>query len=196
MDRSAALEDDIREKAEKLGLFCDKILNCHVIVEAPHLHHRKGKLYHIRISFTVPGGEIVVKHEPKRIVGSLSLAQKLPDLKLMATREPSKYAAHKDIYVTIRDAFDAARRKLQDYTRARRGAVKAHEPASHGRVSRLFRERGFGFLETQDGSIIYFHRNSVLNPGFDRLRVGSKVHFAQEQGEKGAQASTVRISGR
>jgi cold shock CspA family protein len=71
--------------------------------------------------------------------------------------------------------------------------VKATFP--RGRVIRLFREEGYGFLETPDGREIYFHRNSVLHPGFDRLEIGTEVRFAEEEGEKGPQASTVAIVG-
>lgn len=184
------------EKSEKLGAFYDRIMNCRVIVEAPHRHHRKGKLYHIRIHLAVPGGEVTVKHEPKRIVGSLARRQKTQEVAPATTREPSKYAAHKDIYVALRDAFDAVRRKLQDYARTRRGAVKVHEPLAEGEISRLFKDEGFGFLEGRDGREIYFHKNSVLGTGFSRLQLGSRVFFAEEQGEKGPQASTVRVSGR
>lgn len=193
---SATIDASVMEKAEKLGVFYDRIMSCRVILEAPHRHHQKGKLYHIRINLAVPGGEVTVKHEPKRIVGSLALRQKIPEVALTATREPSKYSAHGDIYVALRDAFDAARRKLQDYARARRGAVKVHEPLADGRVTRLFKEEGFGFLEGHDGREIYFHKNSVLEPGFSRLRVGNKVFFVEEQGKRGPQASTVRVSGR
>jgi len=97
--------------------------------------------------------------------------------------------------VTLRDAFDAARRKLQDYAR-RRGAVKALEARPHGRVSRMFQEKGYGFLETPDGREVYFHRNSVLELGFDHLQVGDRVYFAEGEGEKGPQASTVRLAGK
>ncbi len=63
-------------------------------------------------------------------------------------------------------------------------------------VARLDPSGEFGFLETADGREIYFHRNSVLNGGFARLAVGSRVTFAEELGEKGAQASTVRLLGK
>jgi cold shock CspA family protein len=62
-----------------------------------------------------------------------------------------------------------------------------------GRIVRLDPERGFGFLVSADGSEIYFHRNSVLGDKFSRLSVGSKVAFVAEDGDKGPQASTVRI---
>jgi len=111
---------------------------------------------------------------------------------LEESRELSKYAVHDDIQLTIRDTFDAARRKLQDYARRRRGVVKLHEGAPHARVTKLFPEEGFGFLETADGREVYFHENSVLDSGFGGLEVGAEVHFAEEQGEKGPQATTVR----
>ena len=165
MPPSQAVEAQVRERAAKLDLFCEKIMACRVVVEAPHRRHHKGKLYHVRIDMTVPGGELVVK------------------------REPGQHAAHEDPYVAIRDAFDGARRR-------RRGDTKQHEPARAARVSRLFPQEGFGFLETADGREIYFNKNSVLGGGFDRVEIGSEVAFAEEQGEKGPQASTVRLLGK
>ena len=55
---------------------------------------------------------------------------------------------------------------------------------------------GFGFLKTSDGREVYFHRNSVLNDAFPRLKVGTRVTFAEEEGDKGPQASTVRLEGK
>ena len=172
MPPSEAIEAHIRERATKLDAFSDRIMSCRVVVEAPHRHHHKGKLYHVRIDMTVPGGELVVN------------------------REPSKHASHKDVYVAIRDAFGGARRKLQDYVRRQRGQVKLHEPTPLARVSRLFPQDGFGFLETADGREIYFHKNSVLGGGFAHMEVGSEVYFAEEKGEKGPQASTVKLVGK
>lgn len=172
MAPSEAIETNIRDKAAKLESFYEKIMGCRVLVEAPHRHHRKGKLYHVRIDVTLPGGEIVIN------------------------REPSRHASHKDVYVAIRDAFAATRRKLQDFARRRRGALKTHEPAPLGRVAKIFPQKRFGFLETTDGREIYFHGNSVLEPGFDRLEVGTEVNFTEEQGVDGPQASTVKFAGR
>jgi ribosome-associated translation inhibitor RaiA len=104
VDQSDAVEADIRAKAEKLDQFYSQILSGRVLVEASHRHHHKGNLYRIRIELEVPDGEIVV------------------------TRDPADNHAHEDIYVTVRDAFDAARRQLQDYAAKRRGDVKHHEP--------------------------------------------------------------------
>jgi cold shock CspA family protein len=54
----------------------------------------------------------------------------------------------------------------------------------------------FGFLETGDGREIYFHRNSVLENGFSRLNVGARVTYVEEMGDKGPQASTVKLMGK
>ena len=76
------------------------------------------------------------------------------------------------------------------------GKVKLHEVDAHGRVSKISAEEDFGFIATPDGREIYFHRNSVIDNAFDRLSVGSEVRFAEELGEKGAQASTVYLIGK
>jgi len=196
MPSSEAVEAAIREKAEKLEEFHSGIIGCKVVVEEPHRHHHRGRLYHVRIDLTLPGAEIVVKHEPKRVEVKQSGTNETPEGILAETHEPSKYAAHEDVYVAIRDAFDVMRRRLQDYARRERGATKLHNSQALGRVTKLFPEDGYGFLETQDGDEVYFHQNSVLEPGFRHLEVGSAVHFAQEQGEKGPQASTVKIAGK
>jgi ribosomal subunit interface protein len=162
---SEAAEADIRAKAANLDTYYDGIMGCRVVVEGLMRHHRKGP-FTVRINVSVPGTELVVDRH-----------------------------ADEDLYVAIRDAFDAARRRLEDYARRQRGAVKSHEEAYLARVSRLFPEEGYGFLETPDGREIYFHRHSVLHPGFDRLAIGTEVRFVEEPGEKGPQASTVAIAG-
>ncbi|MGH9854357.1 MAG: cold shock domain-containing protein, partial [Blastocatellia bacterium] len=160
---------------------------CRVMVEMPHQHRQRGKRFHIRIDLTLPGGEIVVKHEP-------SLHGSIQQIETEKRRKGQEIAApHKDIYVAIRDAFKATRRQLQDYARKQGGAVKHHKLAPHARVSRLFPEEDYGYLETPEGGEIYFHKNSVLNDGFDKLAVGTQVSFVEEAGDKGPQASTVRI---
>jgi ribosomal subunit interface protein len=92
IDQTPALETKIREKAGKLGQFYDRIVDLHVTIESPERRHHKGKLYNVHVHLHVPGEELVV------------------------TREPSE-----DLYVALRDAFDAARRQLLDYVDRRRG---------------------------------------------------------------------------
>lgn len=172
MEPSAAVEAKVRERAEKLAHYYEPIMSCRVVVEAPHKHHHKGGLYHVRIDLTVPEGELVVSHERAR------------------------HHAHEDVYVAVRDAFDAARRQLEDYARRQRGQVKAHEEVPHGRISQLFPEEHYGKIETPDGKEVYFHKNSVLNADFDKLEIGTEVRFDEEEGERGPQASTVKVVGK
>jgi len=186
MDRSEAVEARVREEVAKLETFYSPIMRCRVVIELPHKHQKKGDLYHVRIDITVPGAELVVKREP-----SLHASLRQVDTE-KRSKSYEAQAAHKDVYVVIRDAFREARRQLQDYARRVRGQVKTHTPRADGRVSKLFPDQGYGFLETAEGSEIYFHKNSVLNGAFNRLSIGSRVTFAEEEGDKGTQASTVR----
>jgi len=170
MDPSDAVEARVRERAAKLDRFYDRIMGCRVVIESPHRRHHQGKLFHVRIDLTVPGGEFAV------------------------TREPAEHHAHEDVFVAVRDAFDALQRQLEDFARRQRGDLKAHAGLPAGRVSRLFPDEGYGFIEAAGGIEIYFHKNSVLDDAFDRMKVGSAVEFVEEQGEKGPQASTVRVT--
>ncbi len=196
MPPSPAIEENIREKAAKLDELHDGIMGCRVAVEAPHRHHHKGKAYVVRIDLTVPGGELVINREPKRLVAKKANGADDPERDFAELHEPSKHAAHEDLYVAIRDAFNAAGRKLQNHARRRRGQVKAHEPQPVARIASLLPMEDHGFLLTPDGREVYFHRNSVLAPGFDRLEIGHEVYFAEELGDKGPQASTVRLAGK
>ncbi|GAB4483711.1 MAG: ribosome-associated translation inhibitor RaiA [Thermodesulfovibrionales bacterium] len=157
-----AIRTEITKKSEKLENCTDRITRCRVVVDSPHRHSHEGMLYNILIDLAVPGHEIVIKREP-----------------------------NEDIYVAIRDSFDAARRQLEQFVRRQRGDVKHHVDTPFGRITKLFEDRGYGFISTPDGREIYFHRNSVLKGGFPRLRTGMDVRFTEEEGEKGPQASSV-----
>jgi cold shock CspA family protein len=173
MEPSQALEARIREKAAKLERFEGDILRCHVTVEAPHQHHRQGHLYTARVEVFVPRGDVLVTHESPRD------------------------HAHEDPHVAVRDAFNVAVRLLEDHARKLDGRVKQHEaPQLRGRVARFEAEEGYGFIETSDGQEVYFHRNSLVGGGFERLQVGDEVRLAVAQGEKGPQASTVHRVGK
>jgi ribosomal subunit interface protein len=172
LEHSDAIEAKIRQCAAKLDKFCDRIISCQVVVEAPHRHHHKGNLYHIRLNLTLPQGEVVIK------------------------RDPAQDHAHEDVYVAIRDAFAAAERQLKDTQKIHRHEVKTHDVPSHGHVITVLPEEGYGFIQTSDGQELYFHENSLLNGRIRDLPVGSDVRFVQELGEKGPQASSVRLMGK
>ena len=93
----------------------------------------------------------------------------------------------------IRDAFDAVRRQLEDYTRRRRQDVKSHPVARTARVSKLFPAQDYGFLETPDRRQVYFHRNSLIDVDFAHLDIGTEVAYVEEQGEQVPQAARVTV---
>ncbi|NQW11254.1 MAG: HPF/RaiA family ribosome-associated protein [Alphaproteobacteria bacterium] len=173
-DRSEAVEAKVRERAEGLDKYFGHITSCRVMIEAPERRRHQGKLFHVRVELGVPGKELV------------------------ANRHPAEHHAHEDVYVAVRDAFDAARRQLEDYARKLSGRVKTHDVPLHGKVLRLFPNEGYGFIEASDGQEIYFHGNSIVGASFDDLDVGSDVRLEVAEGEsdKGSQASTVRLIGK
>ncbi len=172
MPPSEQIEAKIREEVERLDEFYNRIMSCRVVVDVPHRHHKEGNLYQVRIDLKAPGAEIVVK------------------------RDPAEHREYRDLDLAIRDAFDEAKRQLEDLARIERRQVKTLESLPHARVARLFPESGYGFLETPDGREIYFHEHSVLDGKFRELEVGTEVRFVEEEGEKGPQASTVDPVGR
>ena len=169
MEHSPALEERIRQRAEELDQFFDRITSCRVVVECRHPRHQQGKLFEVRIDLTVPGAEIVVG------------------------RDRGVNHAHEDAHVAVRDAFDAARRQLEDHARDSRGEVKRHDVPDHGRVVRLLPDRDCGFILSAAGDEIYFHRNSVAGGAFDKLEIGAEVRYVAQYAEsaEGPQASTV-----
>lgn len=172
LGHSEAIEANVRKRAEDLEKYCGSITACRVAVEALHKHHRHGNRFHVRVDVTVPDAELV------------------------ASREPDEHHAYTDVYIAIRDAFDTMRRQLEDYVRRRRRDVKTHAVPPHGRIVELNPAQNYGRIETPDGRLVYFHRNSVLGINFDSLQIGAEVRFDEEAGERGPQASTVYLVGK
>jgi ribosomal subunit interface protein len=171
MKHSDAIETAVRERAAKLERYFPRIISCRVIVEELARRERgRGLVYHVRVDVKVPGGELV------------------------GDKEPPSQRFHEDVYVALRDAFDAVARELEDFSRRERGDVKAHEPHPRGRISAIFTDRGYGFIEAQDGTPVYFHRNSVQHARFDHLSIGTEVSFVEEDGDKGPQARAVFVA--
>lgn len=164
MVRDAALEH-----IDRLEDFSDRITGCHVVIAQPHRHHRLGRLYSVRVDVRVPGGEIVVN------------------------RDHHLDHAHEDVHVALRDAFAAARRRLEDHVRRMRGEEKPHDSRHRGRISQLFPLAAYGFIATPDGREIYFHRHAISDHDFQAVDVGSEVFFREEAGDAGPQATFVQL---
>ncbi|BAZ80746.1 MAG: cold shock domain-containing protein [Sphaerospermopsis kisseleviana] len=174
VEKSEAIDNLVHEKIAKLENICNYINSCHIAIEKIHDRPRSGSPYRVRIDLTVPPG-----HE------------------LAAEKNPGEGVQYQPLDAVVRETFDAMRQQLVKLTQLQRASEQAgrYEEAqeSTGLVTKLFREDGYGFLKTLDGREIYFHQNSVLHHDFDRLEIGTGVHFSLEDGEEGPQASTVKI---
>ena len=103
MTPSPAVQSRILERAAKLERFHQRITACRVVVDAPHRRHTKGERYTVHVDLIVPGHEI------------------------LGGKRRGKIHAHEDVYVALRNAFDAAARQLESVTRRARGNVKYHD---------------------------------------------------------------------
>jgi cold shock CspA family protein len=162
----------IERRIAKLEQRYGRITACRVVVTGPGGHHRTG-LYDVNIRLALPEGREVN-------VGRMPL-------------DDERYS---DLEFAINDAFKRARRQLQDRVRHLQGQVKHHEGEPTGTVRHLDPAGEYGFIEAADGHDVYFHRNSVLDGAFGRLTIGSRVTYFEEGGEKGPQASTVKLLGK
>lgn len=171
-ESTAAVEAAVRKRAEQLERIDHTITSCRVTIELAHRHRHKGNLFHVVIDVRTPSGEVAV------------------------SRMPDDEHAHEDVYVAIRDAFDAARRRLQDQLRESQGKVKAHAPPPHGTITELWPPDDYGRITDSDGREIYFHRNAIVNADFDALEIGAEVRFVEEAGDRGPQASSVQLIGK
>ena len=172
LDRSDAIEARVRERTARMERYYSGIIGCRVAIEAPHKQPHKSTLG-ITINLRVPGKDIVVKRE-----GRLHEAD-----------------GHQESYRILNDAFDAADRQLEEFSRKQRGDVKTHGGPIYAKVVRLFPEQDYGFIETPEHFNLYFHRAVVRDDRFDDLEVGSEVLYdrADEEGPMGPQASSVKL---
>lgn len=113
---SPAIDNKIHQFADKLEKRFDRILSCRVVIQTPHRRHHKGNLYQVNINVIVP------------------------EAKLVASRESSGDHSHEDLHVSVRDAFQAIQRQLQDYVEQRRGHVKHHGPSIQEKMMENFEE--------------------------------------------------------
>jgi cold shock CspA family protein/ribosome-associated translation inhibitor RaiA len=126
-------------------------------------HHRHGA-FEIHLVVTLAGATLSVRHQGENVVP------------------------------LIVEAFDAMDLQLREYLRQRRQQVKVHEEHCYrGTILRLNPEEDFGFLETADGTEVYFHAHALKNRAFEDLQEGQEVEFGLEEGDKGPQATWVWV---
>ena len=170
-----AVDDAVRDAAlahsHDLETYSHEIVGCHVVLSQPHRHPRRGRLWSVRVDVVVPGVDIIVN------------------------RSHCRDHAHEDAFVALRDAFDAARRRLKEHVRERRDEVKTHQPHDEGRVLRVLPEERYGFIGTPDGREVYFHANALTECCLSDVAPGTPVRFTVEDGDDGPQATWVHVTG-
>ena len=66
--------------------------------------------------------------------------------------------------------------------------------AMNGKIKRLVTDKGFGFVQAEDGTEYFFHQSACTNMRFDDLREGQAVTFSRGQGPKGPRAEDVKLA--
>lgn len=157
-------EQTIREAAAKLDGLDPRLTACRVIVSMPQRRGHTGRKYQVEIELLAPGAQIVVRRQ-----------------------------SDENLLTAIQNSFAAARRRVQDGARRRRGQVKSLAAMPRGTVTKVLPVEGYGFVTADEGREIYFDRAAVTGGRFDRLSEGDDVRFVEAEGEgaKGPQASTV-----
>lgn len=167
IERSNALYDAVRQNAEKLERCYEHITSCRVVLELDGRHKRQGRKFSVRIDLEVPGGDIGVTGEHDE-----------------------------DVQVALREAFEAARRKLESYAHGQHRDARRQPPEHTGRIQRIDAVEGCGFIVTDEGREYRFSRENVVTPPFDQLAVGIPVHFVGEATAEGLQAKRVSAHGK
>jgi cold shock CspA family protein len=174
MPASDALEAEIRQHVQKLAKRCERLVACRVSVEALHQQHRNGNLHEVHIVLSLPGQDLAVSREPHRA---------------------KEHYANPDVRTSIRDAFKAAERQLESWKGRQREDVSAPSgSAVAGQVALIEPGAEHGFILTNTGTQLYFHRDSVTNGRFEDLKHGDLVHYVEEEGDAGPVAAKVRFA--
>ena len=177
MDSSDWAEQEIRTRVAELERIFDRLVSCRVRIDQRNKSLTGTIPPVVRIELGIPGrGEIVVSHEPNHLL--------------------RKYQ-HPDLRNAINEAFRVAERRLHDMKeqledRSQRSPHEV-ENQSLGHIAEMRPEENFGFLLTKEGSLLYFHRNSVLSGDFDQLSRGNEVHYNEAIGDTGPIATKVRV---
>ena len=170
---SDSLETLIRDKFARLEKRFPRLIGARVSVEGLHRQHRTGNVYECHIVLSVPGRDLAVTHGPHRA---------------------KEDYAHPDVRVSIREAFDAAERMLLEFKdQLREDTSDPNGSAVAGQVALIEPGADHGFILTNTGTQLYFHRDSVTNTDFGELKPGQAVHYVEEEGDSGPVATKIRI---
>lgn len=160
---SRAVEDRIKKKTDKIAdFYADQVEFCKVTLGVAQKHKHQGKLFDVVLEVGVPGKVLVVNHKK-----------------------------NEDLYVLLRDSFQALMRQIEEHKERIRGYVKTHSAFLEGKISRLY--KNYGFIETPEGEEYYFDSTHLLAGGFDGLEEGSYVSFVEGKVGDSLQANQVAV---
>jgi cold shock CspA family protein len=170
-------EDEIRDRVADLQKIYGRLVSCRVHVDQ-RARNASGTIPPVvHIELGIPGRrDLVVSHEPEHLM---------------------RRYQHPDLHKAINEAFRIAERRLLDLktlleSRSRDSHHDGESPAL-GQIAEVHPERDFGFLMTNTGTLLYFHRNAILSGDLDRLHRGSEVYYVEDVGDTGPIASKVRV---
>ena len=174
LDSTPWVEAEIRDRVDKLAVRYRHLTGCRVSVEKLHNQHRTGNVFEVHIVLSVPGRDLAVSREPQKA--------------------KERYA-NPDLRTSIRDAFAVAERQLESFKgQLRENTSAPTASAVAGKVLLIEPGADHGFLETQTGTQLYFHRDSVTNARFEDLKSDDLVHYVEEAGDAGPVATKVRVA--
>lgn len=177
VDPTEWAEVEIRDRLAKLEKMYGRITSCRVRIERPNQIHGVPPV--VRIELGIPGhADLIIALDPEHMQRRF--------------QDP-------DLRKSINEAFRIAERQLRALKeqRSRRTKQPHHDDANQflGQVVEMHPDEDHGFLINKDGSLLYFHRNSVLNGDFDAMERGTEVYYVEEVGDTGPIASKVRVKG-
>jgi cold shock CspA family protein/ribosome-associated translation inhibitor RaiA len=177
IESSKWAEEEIRARVADLEKLYERLISCRVRVDQ-RAENASGTIPPVvRIELGVAGRkELVVAHEPDRLMRKFQ---------------------HPDLRNAIHEAFRAAERQLHDLKELRedrsKEALHDLENQSLGQVAEMDPGGDFGFLLTNQGGLLYFHRNAMLTGAFEDLKRGDAVYYVQQSGDTGPTAAKVRV---
>ncbi|MDB5599015.1 MAG: DNA-binding protein [Xanthobacteraceae bacterium] len=175
VDAQEWAENDIRERVADLERIYDRIISCRVRVQQRATNRSNSIPPVVHIDIGLPGqNDIVVSQEPERLLQKFQ---------------------HPDLHNAIHEAFRVAEQRLISIKEQQtdRSREWSHEDIKlAGQVAEIVPKRDFGFLLTNTGGLLYFHREALLVGDFDTLQPGDEVFYVEADGDTGPIATNVR----
>src|SRR5665647_1976661 len=154
------------EKEKMVRHYANFVLHLRVSIDATK-HHKEGG-FELKLVATVPNDTVVVSRKGENMNALLV------------------------------EAFDVLSLQLKEILRKKRKDQKAMdagvEAGSFGVVRKVSPFESYGFIVTPDEREIYFHENSLKDILLDQLIEGAEVMYGETVGDKGPQASWVRVA--